>query len=882
MRIRHSALTRHWIVGCADGQVLLLDETSLKVVSRVRVPGELWDLDVVRTSVSGTDDTVLVVVANNTPRLQSYEIVARPNEAVLVSRGGFRLPPGPQTVDGIYSVKFGPAGTAVYGVDGLGRLFAWDRQSDQLRWTTRVWGSNPRTTQAREEQARKRGWPFPRPMRRGVMLEVASSVAGSAEGSSSPAAASADSSVSKDLPQRLVVGTVFGNLMMWDEQPRAGRTRFQAKLEPRLCFDQQRSWLLWCLAKNGSLQVFDSLSGRQLAETQGHEQGGHAITSAAQGRFVMTVGEDGALHSWRMSEAGRIETASFERRHSGPLLSIAVSPDDRWVAAVDVKSELLVWDRTQTTPVFRDRITDDASRPLTGKLAFNARGTRLAAFGAGQSGAVYTVAPFRRVPDVSPKLSGRGGTSLAWDDSEPGRLIATDDVLRFDQLDLESGRHSGVMSEGDSISAAATVASVSPNGRRHFFLEASGRMLVYAPRQKRVLWQFETDAVAASDLAMDSTGRRLAVAQRDGQIEVLETLPAEDRSPGLFPDLPPAAKSTPLARHSGGAFTISARSVALNDEDRVVALAVQEDGNQRSLWFVEEGSSQSREEPIETFGAGQLHETALICPRGGQPMAVYRFNRPDYKQRGLPYAADLRLAHRVRPGVWQKTDLLTEENAGAYPVVWTAAGEVHTVFHFSFDGYYLKRTTRADSGWHTEKVGRQRNGFAATPVSDGHCFLFRDQDATFSGYLAFWNGHMLRTEVPCPQGLAVEDGTVLPDGTPVVLHRSLPGTQPGDGFLAFRIAADQWRNEPLPTGRFVESLASDRSGRLLILRWHLSEQQLVLWRLEAGQWTAIARTPFAPPAPSVATILIDSHGTPIVVVTNGDNLRTLILRPTLE
>ena len=194
--------------------------------------------------------------------------------------------------------------------------------------------------------------------------------------------------------------------------------------DPKVAFDCLRPAILWALDKRGELRVLDSKSGRVLDHRKAHASGAADIALAHNNEpWIVTAGGDKVLRFWRLSDSRIVEEHLPEIKLGRPLLGVAVSPDNQFVACVDDEGLVQVCSVPTGARIFAYKTEcQKPTRPLTGRVAFSGEldRTLLAAFGEGQSCHIFTTAPFAGPIDQA-RLGGNGGTAMLWSPWTQGR-----------------------------------------------------------------------------------------------------------------------------------------------------------------------------------------------------------------------------------------------------------------------------------------------------------------------------------------------------------------------------------------------------------------------------------------------------------------------------
>lgn len=829
---------RIWIVGCADGTMLALDGVTLEIEGETRVPGPIWDLDV----ADGVDRRLLAVGCQR-PELAVYEVVGNP--LVLQRIDSLTLPAGGKRPEAVHAVRFSADGRRVYAIDNLGRLLKWDREAGRCEWIVPAVVRGSQVERFNAASSREDPEDLPLPFHRvgaAVLLPTGE--------------------------DRVISAGEDRVVKIWAVGRNDGVTRLRTGTGPRIAFDPNESELLWTLAADGRLQVIDTLEQKPPKDVLAHAGGAAGLAVVHRTGAVVTAGKDARVRFWTWDGAG-IRPARPAIRHGRRLLSIAASHDGRWVATVDVAAVLSVWEIQSGRRVFSEPLLGaGGSEPKTGRIAFNCDDTRLAAFGPGQSCLVFRTDPFGKL-DEHPIVAGSGGTALLWHPRDAGFLLIADDYPRYDGLSLP-GCPLGFERLGLRQPQAPCVGmESSPDGRRWFLLEQTGRIIVCDPEHLGEVMVRRSRDGSACDLAIDTEGRRLAVAHADGAIEIWETRWRGD-PPSLIDDARTRWSAATLVEGPSAAIETNSRCVALDTHDRLGVLFLAKRGErdrEGNLIFIHEEGGRVLREIIDDGGRVPSNAMCLAFGPDDEPIVVFRRAVPN---RG-PYDGSVQIARRRGPGKWALEQVLSNGNAGHYPSAVVRGGRVREIFHFSFAGYRWLHTFRDGALWKTATLGRAGDGLGLLGASDpdGHShFAFRpnlfNSDPAPPLY-ARWDGKTLLREVIDPMASNALSIRLAPDRAPLVLVQRPITANLLKMYLARRTAAG-WRCDALPAEipdqRGDSDFALGKDGEIYLASW---DRQLLLWRGTAGRWrrTIVADQPQSEGI--CCWTRTDSHGRPVIV-----------------
>lgn len=169
-----------------------------------------------------------------------------------------------------------------------------------------------------------------------------------------------------------------------------------AGAETAVLFDyatySQALWVAWApkderLAvgtAEGTVQIWDSTTGRIVSVLGGHEQGLQAVAWSPDGRLVATAGRpDNNVKIWEAETGALLAELTG---HTATIAAVAWSPDSTQVAASGADSQLLRWDITNPAPT---RSVQVASLGQVLALAWSPDGAWIAV--GGQTGIVQLV-----------------------------------------------------------------------------------------------------------------------------------------------------------------------------------------------------------------------------------------------------------------------------------------------------------------------------------------------------------------------------------------------------------------------------------------------------------------------------------------------------------
>ena len=243
---------------------------------------------------------------------------------------------------------------------------------------------------------------------------------------------------------------------LWDLPADSATASFELTTKlgpfPKFQFDSDVDALLWSIGADGMIRLIDIERDVEVSRRKAHwgladrlpkssvvEESEQSHNIAVAQDQVATVGGDRFIRLWRYDDGKIVKSRVGKIEHDHNLLSISLSADTNWVAAVDELAYLSVWNTNTGELVFRDDLNPNVSsrfgetsdrRPLTGKVGFNLDDSLLVAFGSGQTGVLYSTTPFQKLPS-SIFLTGSGGTALSWSPIHREVVLFADNYPRY-------------------------------------------------------------------------------------------------------------------------------------------------------------------------------------------------------------------------------------------------------------------------------------------------------------------------------------------------------------------------------------------------------------------------------------------------------------------
>lgn len=900
-----------WLVGTADGVISVLATETLDLLKQRKVKGPVWSLD-----VAYDQGTTLLAVGCGEPAIQILELLNNPLS--LRSDRLLTAPTGAAPPKAFHAVRFAPDGRHVYGMDDLGRILLFDRAKELPQWVKDAESMDkdlvlghrrPDSNTVREvlttqliEVARNFGGLFG-PFKFGSSNSFAGLRAAKHFSAESPRPMDRVGSAVLVLPgEREIITTGWDMVAkVWGMESDAGTTRFMVPgRDPSIAFDPVNPRVLFSATADGYLRAWDSIAKRELSSVVAHTdhafafalvspspptpprasgaRGGVSRNGEVGGTTIVTAGFDKKMRFWSFQD-GKLEETGDEIQHGNPLRSVAVSHNGRWIAAVDDVGALNVWDGQTRQRISREPLTSD-ERPevLTGRVAFNRDDTLLAAFGSFQNCVVFSTdaVPFRRLSNRI-DVAGQGGTAMLWHSKESGFLLAADNAMRFAKAAIGENAviPKGIQNLDPQRSCVALTST--PDGKRWVSLEEGGRIVFLDPEHLgEVLVRYSTEK-DAKDLAMDPTGRRLAVAHASGLVEILETGPTTELGVARAVDASDRWTHSTLTPQSERLIKVESRAVCLDSRDRLCFVATERDNpsdREGTPVFYGENDGGVVREPVDPDARTLPYGVCLALGTDDEPIVVYR----KAVEGATAYVADLTIARRLPARHWERVVVPPQGNMGSYPFHVIRDGHVSEILHFSFAGNYWLRSFRDRGSWDLNSIGRQGDGVNALAQQDrdGRChFVFgpkrfnADQGPPL--YCVSTDGQLAVRETIDPAATAALSLQVAQDGTPFVLLRR-PGPGGSSALSLGRRGADQWHYEPLPhyLSRGFGDFALGPDGQMFFVSWDTESRRLLLHLGHGDQWDSEVVAGQLDAEPTWCAIRIDSHGRPVVIAGRFD------------
>lgn len=872
-----SQASKRWIVGRADGRIDVLDNEALKPRqgTGLRVPGPIWAMD-----VGEFDGRECLAVACGLPAVSVYGIA---RDGQLEPIRTVELPSGDSKPQAIQAVRFAPDKRHLHAATDRGQIARIDLSRTEVEWVISAIERDPRI---------------------GESFDIA------------PQPGSTGSSVPLVLRRRsgFVETTPDGNELLaggrdliinaW-KLDSSGRKLIRtldavAGKEPRIAFDQEQPDRLWCMSSDGQLRVIDLNSGATVDSVAAHaswpvvkpslgadSRRGTLAISASNGQ-LMTAGADGRGRAWelRKNRIHPAETPVFE--HSCGLVSVAISPDGQLAAAVDVSGSVVVWDLASGKLVFSPLATSVSDRePLSGDLAFNVDGTRLAAFGTGQTCYLFDTKQWRRLPDQG-WVAGKGGTALGWHTRDPGILLLTDDYPRFAVHTFPG--HKMLVDSKFRPTVSSVAIRQTPDAKRQVILESNGAFTFLDAENLWDIVRFRnptrSESDRACDLAMSTARDRLVIASNSGHLEVWD-IPAK-AAPGVAPvtwEKPRKWQVTQLVTSDGFRLRLSESGVLVDAHDRVQILAIEnKPSHYRAegdvVWLHESDKGVERE---LISGAGRTEPAALTLIMGPASVPIALFRERIAVRTG--YDSKLRIARRASPEAWDFEELPETANAYLHMFPILDGERVRAVLHFESSNFNWMISDRDDQGkWTTRILNGAMQG-------DGRLASVQRR-ARNNDFVAIFTPNRINRGFPTHFCRLIDGGTkvvdrgpvdpsstfgerleLLPDGTPVLLRQPRDPTA-GAGFIT-RLTKDGWRDYvPLPVLEGA-NFAIGPDGRVHLASFDNPSRELRYYVFDGANWLgSVIADSWESGPPTTLILRVDSKGRPIVLASRSSDPET--------
>lgn len=260
--------------------------------------------------------------------------------------------------------------------------------------------------------------------------------------------------------------------------------------------------------------LWDATSGLRMATLQGHEGAVTAIATSTDGRMIASASRDRSAALWRMPD---VLLARVLHGHSAPIASTALSPDGRLLATCGEDGKALVWDQEKLerpNPLFEISVGPTWCR----RVAFDPTSSRLITVTASvatvwkiDGSNPEKIAEFRghkdRINSIEPSADGTkiltGGADKTW------RVFTASTGVEK----LSATRRSGVL-EAHWAAAGTRIVSLPENIRG---------VDVGSPETGSILCWTQDHPTVLTDVAVRPDSQRFATAALDGIVRVFRS-----------------------------------------------------------------------------------------------------------------------------------------------------------------------------------------------------------------------------------------------------------------------------------------------------------------------------------------------------------------------
>ena len=466
----------------------------------------------------------------------------------------------------VYSVVFSPDNSRVFSVSRDSSVRSWDAGSGRQFWTAPSGGHGFAETACSPDGSTVAVASWFRDKERGVVGLVKLLDAGtgkekwSAEFGVKPILGLAFSSSGR----YFAAGNWDGQVGVWDVQQPAkapavldfsDRNDYTAIDD--IAFHPTNDSILAAASKCGEPRIWNTQTGKRIAELRGHRQAVMAIAFSPDGRRLYTGGDEGVLHVWiaesgNLSEqlhghAGRVTRirpssdgkelltlsddktirrwaagadAAFDAQRSSDtyVYAFAISPDGTTLAMGAPNGEVSVWDAQAGTMKNQFHCLEDGANAV----ALNPDGSRLVAVNWGTKVPILDAGTGAVVRSLEGFEGGSSG--CAW--SADGRLIAAASRRNFVFVwEAESGR---LVQKIDCGSGTYFV-QFSPDSRYLAAAGNDGKISVWDVTQagqgmitKASSWQAHAAGSSIYSLHFSPDGKRLLSGAEDKTAHIFE------------------------------------------------------------------------------------------------------------------------------------------------------------------------------------------------------------------------------------------------------------------------------------------------------------------------------------------------------------------------
>ncbi len=527
-----------WLIGRADGTVEHRSE-SLELTDKVQVDGPIWAIDHHRE----TDGRIIGMVAHEAPFLTILTTTSEDHplkvaQSVVLPRNLGKA---------LHAVTMTANSEHVIAGDDAGNIHVWPLQ---------------------DFQAITCGMSFPtgHTDERLVQIEKSSHIP-----------LKRRTALLESLQDgRLLVGGTDATITKWGlPQLASGRAKQETLQLPvtrssQAAFDSEGH--VWVISEDGTLCVINPDKPTILSRQKAHT-GGAADIVAVEGFGVFTAGGDTNLKLWRWDEKKVAPREIRKLTARATLLSVDVSLRTRRVAAVDHEPSLHIWDLDTGALLHSSKLglPGLSLKPTSGRVAFNADGSLVAAFGSRQILSIFDSQTGRAVNATLPTLAESGGTAMEWSPTNPDVILCSDAsglsaaALFGDTLDARL--RAGVpMLRSRSQSICRDMTSTS-NGQRIVQLYDDGAIQFRDPQHLNDMYSCDSSLSSPCSVAFSSDGGRMALVDESGTLELWQTASENAKNDRVTQSV--EWKTTSILAEADSPIQLNRRLPFLNSHDEV-------------------------------------------------------------------------------------------------------------------------------------------------------------------------------------------------------------------------------------------------------------------------------------------------------------------------